>query len=90
MTLADVYATNAFVYIKPGDMSAGIPLNDMVKSIETFTAREIEIVSPRLVIALGKLTGRALSKAGVDHVDLPHPAARITDDAMSKAWRRCF
>jgi restriction system protein len=54
--LADVYRTNAFVFVKPRGMSAAIPAKDLRRSIATYTLREIEIVRPKMVICLGART----------------------------------
>lgn len=64
LTRSECYLTNLFPFIKPGGMSAGIPLKHMVASAQQFTLREIEIVSPRLVICLGLRTFVGLMGAG--------------------------
>ena len=86
--IADVYVTNAFPFIKPGGMSANIPLRDMLRAIREFTVRELELAQPSRVIALGSLTHRALSRAGIDALHVPHPAARgMTIDSYTETWR---
>jgi len=58
----DVYATNLFVFIKPGTMSARIPARLFDYSALNYTSKEIEIVSPKLVICLGSTTYARLTK----------------------------
>lgn len=88
LEIGDVYATNAFPFIKPGGMSAGIPLRDVVKAIEQLTVPELELVQPTVVLALGSLTHKSLDRAGVAAVHLPHPAARgMSMDDHEQAWR---
>ena len=58
----DVYATNLFVFIKPGTMSARIPARLFDYSALNYTSKEIEIVSPKLVICLGSITYARLTK----------------------------
>ena len=58
----DVYATNLFVFIKPGTMSERIPSRLFDYSALNYTSKEIEIVSPKLVICLGSTTYARLTK----------------------------
>ncbi len=91
VTLPQVYATNAFPFIKTGPMSARIPANDVLCAVRKFTCRELEIAEPKLVLALGKVAFVALSAAGVPCVRLPHPAARIGSlVAHESAWRNAL
>lgn len=86
LALTDVYGTNAFVFIKPGGMSAGLPFRDLTRSIRQFTKLEIEIVQPKVVLALGSAVASALKGCEIDCVALPHPASRIGSEAMHEAW----
>lgn len=63
MSFGDVYATNLFVFVKPGSLSARIPSKDLLYSARTYTLAEIQIVNPRIVICLGSATFTALCKA---------------------------
>lgn len=63
MSFRDVYATNLFVFVKPGDLSARIPSKDLLYSAKTYTLAEVKIVNPRIVICLGSATFNALCKA---------------------------
>lgn len=83
---ADIYATNAFVFIKQGGMSAGLRVNDIRRCVREFTLHEIDIVAPRRILALGKLVARALRDCGIDCIELPHPAARISNIEMDCCW----
>lgn len=67
-TFADIYATNAFVFVKSGGMNARIPLKDLCKSVEEYALRELEIVRPKLALCLGVSTFKAFRKA------LKHPS----------------
>ena len=91
LDISDVYITNAFPFIKPGGMSAAIPFRDVVRAVETFTVPELELAEPKKVLALGSQVHRALTKAGVKAVALPHPAARgmSLDDHVAR-WRACL
>ncbi len=60
---AECYLTNLFPFIKPGNASTGIPLKDLVVSAQRFTLSEVQIVSPQLVICLGRRTFLALMRA---------------------------
>ncbi|MEQ8694613.1 MAG: hypothetical protein RIC85_04740 [Gammaproteobacteria bacterium] len=61
--IADVYATNLFPYVKPGNMSAGIPFTMLKDAAETFALRHIEILKPKLIVALGLNCFNALAVA---------------------------
>jgi uracil-DNA glycosylase len=60
LTLGDLYATNLFPFIKLGGMSSAIPRKDLVRAAKEFGWPQIEIVAPRLVIALGLVTFNGL------------------------------
>lgn len=59
----DVYATNAFVFVKNGRMSARVPAKDFLQSIEDYLIPQIEIIHPKMVVCLGAQTFNALRKA---------------------------
>lgn len=88
LRLEDTYGTNLFPFIKVGGMSAHIPASDLAKAAREFARPQVEIVGPRIVVALGSGTSRALSSVGVAHFALPHPAARISSLDMESAWQR--
>jgi restriction system protein len=59
----DTFATNAFVFAKPGGMTSRLPAADLILSVKRFTLKEIEIVRPRMVICLGIGTFNAVRAA---------------------------
>jgi hypothetical protein len=60
LQIRQIYATNLFPFVKPGATSAPIPYRDLVRAAREFGIPQIEIVRPRLVIALGVATFRPL------------------------------
>jgi len=84
--LEDTYGTNLFPFIKQGGISGRIPAPDLARAAEVFALPQIEIVNPRVVLALGRGTSKALVRAGAKVLGLPHPAARISNAAMDEAW----
>jgi restriction system protein len=52
-TFEDTFATNAFVFAKPGDMSNRLPVADLMMSATRFALQEMEIVRPRMAICIG-------------------------------------
>ena len=100
--LQDTYTTNLFPFIKMGGMSANIPIKDMRKAAGQFTLPMINIVKPKIAIALGRKTFNSLSDACVEKKESssesfiyqgtkvfhqPHPAARISNIEKEKRWR---
>ena len=77
LTIQEVFVTNAFPLVKPGGMSASLPLRDVTHCVSRFAKHELEIVRPKIVLALRAVPFRALSECGVRAIRLPHPAARI-------------
>jgi restriction system protein len=88
LELSDVYGTNVFPFIKPGGMSKAIPTQDLRRAAATFTLPEIELVQPKVVVAFGARTAKALSDVGATVCAMPHPAARISMKRVDDAWRR--
>src|SRR6266446_3440792 len=60
LTLPEIYGTNLFPFVKPGEMTGDIPDKDMVAAARQFGLPQIRIVSPKLVICLGLATFNAL------------------------------
>lgn len=102
LKLKDTYATNLFPFIKMGGMSEHIKIGDMRKSAKQFTLPMIEIIKPKIAIALGKYTFKALFdscgnkkesaersfKYGNTKIfHQPHPAAIITNEEKEKGWK---
>lgn len=61
--LEQTYATNLFPFIKPGDMSADVPRDEMVQAAIRYTVPEIRIIEPTLVACLGKKVYNAVREA---------------------------
>jgi restriction system protein len=80
------YLTNLFPFIKGGRANAAIPMKDLVWAAETFTLPEIRIVSPRLVICLGRRAFIALLRAsgakGSPRLDQAIKSPFASGDAM--------
>jgi hypothetical protein len=53
---ADVYATDVFVFIKPGKMGERIPSLDLKRSAEEYGIPQIRIINPNYVICIGSST----------------------------------
>lgn len=88
ISLQDVYATNAFPFIKAGAMDAPLRLREVEETVRRFTAKELELANPTVVLALGVIPYSALQRVGLCCVGLPHPAARIGGIVgHERAWR---
>lgn len=91
LKLCDVYATNAFPFVKSGAMSAPLRRTDVRNVSRKFLARELQFAQPTLVLALGEIAFFAISECGVQGIHLPHPAARIGGLAKHEAvWREAL
>lgn len=55
LKFSDVYATNAFIYIKEGNMNAGIKKSFFRDSFELFLLPQIKIINPKIIICLGSM-----------------------------------
>jgi restriction system protein len=63
LSFADVYATNAFPFIKKGESQGSIKLTDMQSAARKFLLPQVEIIQPVIVICLGKATFNAVRAA---------------------------
>lgn len=61
--LGEIYASNVFPFIKPGNMSARIRSEDLVWAAREFALPQISIVRPRLTVVLGVAAFDAISVA---------------------------
>ncbi len=77
-SISDTYATNLFPFIKKGGMSEKIRREDFVTAAQTFGLPQIEIVAPRLVIALGLYCFNGLRQA------LGHKRVQLLDQAVKE------
>ncbi len=81
---SETYATNVFPFIKRGKKSAPIPFRYLVSCAKTYALPQIEIVSPRMAICLGKAAFNAVCRAaGLRPTEwsmarLPGPHTRIS------------
>lgn len=60
VALSETYATNLFPFIKPGNMSRDIPFSALREAAREYGLPQIDIIEPRLVVALGLKTFNAL------------------------------
>lgn len=81
LSLADTYATNLFPFVKPGGMSESIPDRDLLRAAREFALPQIEIVAPRLVICLGKVTVDAVRSAA------GFPKSASVEDALQSYFQ---
>ena len=61
--LDEVYGTDLFPFIKPGDMGQRIPRRDLVRAAKEFALPQVRIVQPKLVICLGLQTYNGMREA---------------------------
>lgn len=101
LDLSETYTTNLFPFIKMGGMSENIPIKDMRRAAREFTLPMMRVISPKIVIALGRKTYDALLDCCDDKTEVvkgsfkygtikvfhqPHPAARISNLEKEKRW----
>jgi len=92
----DVYITNVIKCRPPGNR---LPKADEAKSCVPWLERQIELISPRLIVCLGALAGQTLidpnlritrdrgrwnKYKGIDIVATYHPAALLRDPALKR------
>lgn len=88
VSISQVYATNLFPFIKPGGMSSTIENKELLRAAMEFALPQVEIVAPRLVIALGMTCFNVLRKALGEKSIYPLSAAidsRI-DSGATRIW----
>lgn len=69
--LSDLYITNLFVFVKPGRLSANIPVRHMTYSASRYGLAQIEIIRPKMVLCLGGATYNGMRRAlGVNPVKI--------------------
>jgi restriction system protein len=62
LSFCETYSTDAFPFVKMGTMSASIRWKDFICATEKYALPQIEIVRPKVVVALGSVTYNALRK----------------------------
>ncbi|TYL76750.1 hypothetical protein [Bradyrhizobium cytisi] len=63
LSFSETYATDVFVFIKPGDMGTNIPKPDMLYCACKYTFPQIDQVQPVMAICLGAATFNSLREA---------------------------
>jgi restriction system protein len=88
LTLEDVFATNLFPFIKRGGMSTAIPRKDLVRAAREFGWPQIEVIAPRLAIALGLDTFNALCEGkGTERASgLERAISSPVDHGSTRVW----
>jgi len=61
--LSDLYITNLFVFVKPGGLSANIPIRHMTYSASKYGLAQIEVIRPKMVLCLGGATYNGVRRA---------------------------
>ncbi len=95
----DVYILNVLKCRPPGNRD---PLADEVERCEPYLKRQLEIIKPRVIVCLGRISGRTLLRldiplgkmrgqiynySGIDTVVTYHPAALLRNPNFKKfAW----
>lgn len=59
-SFSQTFATDVFVYVKPGEMNGYIPMRYLEDCAKRYTIPQIEIVEPRMVVCLGASTFEAV------------------------------
>lgn len=80
--LSEVFATNAFVFVKLAGMGTRIPLKDLRRSVETYTLREVEIIRPKMLVCIGAHTFSAFRTA-LGHSYQPLNQARYSTSEVT-------
>lgn len=62
LTFGDTYATNAFPYIKSGNLSAKIKNHYFRKAVVDFLVPQMDVIRPKMVICLGSLVYNELRR----------------------------
>ena len=76
LAFADTYATDAFVFAKPGNMGAPISSKDFKLSTLEYAVPQIAIINPKLLICVGGQPFNALrSISKLQHMKLDTPFA---------------
>jgi restriction system protein len=62
LTFADTYATDTFVFVKPGSMTTRIVGRDLALSATNYTLPQIRIIRPKIVVCVGSAAYNALRR----------------------------
>ncbi|MER8894200.1 hypothetical protein [Mesorhizobium sp. M0676] len=73
MAFHDTYATDLFVFAKPGRMTARIPFDHLRYCAERYAVPQIEILRPRIAVCLGVSTYNAI------RAHLKRPRVKLRD-----------
>lgn len=88
VSISQIYATNLFPFIKPGGMSSRIHNLALRRAAKEFALPQIDIVGPRLVIALGLTCFNTIRDAIGKQRVYPLSAAseEPVDHLVSRIW----
>jgi hypothetical protein len=87
--LNEVFATNLFPFIKMGQISSAIPIDDFVKAAKAYAIPQIKIVCPTLVICLGLIPFNALRIACGEQPVYPMASAIRNPFTLGKSYVWC-
>ena len=82
------FFSNALMGLKPGKATGHMPsVPEYKKQCESFLKRQVEIVRPSAVVALGAQATRYVSKINGVHVQLLHPGDRCLSSLATRDER---
>ena len=66
LDIEDVFSTNLFPFVKPGNMSSSIPVADFDYAFENYLKPQIKIIRPKVIVALGASVFKQFFRASGD------------------------
>ena len=82
-----IFITNIVKHVTPNNRK---PLPDEIEACKPYLTTQLEIITPKTVVLMGKVAGQASRIEGINYIETVHPSAAMRFTKMRKRFVEDF
>lgn len=83
----EIFITNIVKHVTPNNRK---PLPDEIEACKPYLTTQLEIITPKTVVLMGKVAGQASRIEGINYIETVHPSAAMRFTKMRKRFVEDF
>jgi len=83
----EIFITNIVKHVTPNNRK---PLPDEIEACKPYLTTQLEIITPKTVVLMGKVAGQASRIEGINYIETVHPSAAMRFTKMRKKFVEDF